>query len=712
MKHVNQNFINRLIGETKIVSNKFVDKKKVDKELQEKIDKQKKLVEENERKKKYIQAFYEEKQKPKSFILDQKEKQGLTETIMKCFGKKVSFVTEDSQSVDNAWVQKNTAAGIFYQNKITGQWMNTLGRTAQSIEELIHSMGESFISDLSDGPLKQLQIPYVAEDHTLVAFSWGSFDLSYTSSPVLGKAYIPYGVISSGNCAAQNELPPTPAEVVQWYNDNPGPMGKNALIPGFIHGAWWNIYWLELSPYLLQDCMSQEDACKDPATGEFVVGSIANRPGIGGVNNQSSSKFAGSQKFASPWLDNATNKLKPLWIEWLQQIKAAGITLDYIMGNIADTYVPNAVSYWSTISRANTDDGGDGYLTHYGHILNDPRTQSNTFGNASIYGSLYSQLKLDQGFTLSDFNVRNLADGTTQGYLLWNSITSRLGSYYINDGYMGPVSEIYPNVQASNYANYKLLESDKIPDAGGHKQYMDNQIGNAKAPVCYGEMAGAGTVYVINESDPTVLSFNPIASGSQRFGYDSNNNFSGWRCFQLDQQKLRGTYRNKASSEGLHPWIKSRRDTQNNAFGGPLTAKRDEYWAENIYHIFMFNPDIICYFNYAGGIDGPTNYDKLVADLVEEINALKNNKRATPVSTNSNKLSFAAYFLASGCKIYNENHLWRITVNYDFVETLVVNGTVYDVSTTPGIWYTTSQSVTGFNVSNYDGVTKTLMLTS
>jgi hypothetical protein len=280
----------------------------------------------------------------------------------------------------------------------------------------------------------------------------------------------------------------------------------------------------------------------------------------------------------------------------------------------------------------------------------------------------------------------------------------RLGGYYINEGFYKPVQERYPNAQVSNYGNYKYSKEDEIPDYNGHKQYFDITIGNARSPTCYAEMIGAGSQYKINSSDPTKLSYDPDIAPQDRYGYDSNGTISAWKAFLLDQQKLRALKRNMDPTEKLHPWIKSRSDGINGAMGGFSSTKRAEYWAENIYHICMFNPEALFFFNQYGG-------DQTLSPLLEEINNLKNNRRAMSLPQNKNRINFNTHFLASGCKLNTGIRLWRVTTNYDTVNTLVINSVPYTVSTTPGIWFTSGTNSESFEQTSYDSGTKTLTLT-
>jgi hypothetical protein len=432
------------------------------------------------------------------------------------------------------------------------------------------------------------------QPHNLIALSW--FDLS-VRHPYLAQAYRPYGGIfphpSPPSPGVPGEGVPTSAEVVTWFDGHTSDSGIKAIIPNILQNSWFFPGIISPGGYGLsyQYAYHPDDACKD-AFGNVIEQELFNIPTNDDPTLQTSNAYKGVQSFASPWLDGATDRVKAFWESWLDSVEAAGITFEYFMGNIADTTTPSPMNYFGNMTRREGNYGA-GYTLHHGHIFNDPRAYSLTAGNASIYGSLRSQLLLDQGYTLTDFTVLEVADGTTGGYKLLNFVMGRLGGYYMNEGFYKPIQQRYPNAQVSNYGNYKYSKEDEIPDYNGHKQYFDVSLGNARSPTCYGEMIGAGSQYKVNILDPTKLSYDAAIAPGDRYGYDSTGAISAWKAFLLDQQKLRALKRNMEPTERLHPWIKTRSDGINGAMGGFSSIKRAEYWAENIYHICMFNPEAL-----------------------------------------------------------------------------------------------------------------------
>ena len=562
-----------------------------------------------------------------------------------------------------------------------------------------------------------------AEDHTLVIFTFGlgvgsGFPAWSSTSNILGTGYYPYGRISA-NPNEDESLPPA-SEVKAWFENTPRPLNKKAVFTYPINPAFWDPSKMGVGGNSYGAAFHPQDYVQDPANpGQFIQAEIplSNRPDT----QINATIYGGVQNFASPWFENATPKAKTTWTNWLQSLVNEGITFDYVMGNIEDTTLYSPVSIWSESSGLRKNGtAGNGITLHYDYVINDPRMQSTTVGNAPIYGSLYSQLKLDQGFTLGSFNynevARGISGGVSAAYNLWNYVTSRLGASYIEDAYYIPFTTIMPDAQVSNYGNYVIDKSNQLSDFNGHYQPYSNKIGNSIGAICYGQLGQAAYNTRINTTDPTILEYDTTVTGTNRFGYDSNGSVSAWRCMQLDQQTLKALKRDGTDYDHLHVWVKSATDVYDSAFGGSLSVvKRKEYYRENVYHICMIDPEVIFYFNQYGGLqsDGTQtfNNDEYLTDSIEEVNSLKNNKRATPLSQCENKLDYSAHFLASGCRLYNGKNLFRITTNYDKVNTLIVRGTSYDVSSTPGIWYIADKDVVDFEQTSYNVTTKTLEIT-
>ena len=536
-------------------------------------------------------------------------------------------------------------------------------------------------------------VPYVPDENfDFFAASWKAPVNVTRNTDLIVQSYFPWGRISAN--PAKDEGTPDPSDAVNFYISNNIPVGKRVMIPQFTHAAFIDSWATTQPGGRIQDGYHPDDACRDSSSNIVAADTSDPRGGI----------YAGIQSFASPWMDNATVRVKSLWSDWLDGFKARGGSIDYMLGDLIDGGTWSPVAYWSSLLR---QDGGAGagYLTHLNYIVNDPRTQSTTVGNAPIHGSLYSQLKLDQGQALSDFNTANLADGFTGGYKILNFVTSRLGAHYVNEGFYKPIQSKFPEMQVSNWMNLRLTESDQAPDLNGHRQQIDNTMGNAVAAVTYGNMELAGTVYEVNTSDPTTLSYNP--STTKRYGYDSGGNKSGWKCFLLDQQMLRANVRNLDTGYKLHIWIPTTA-TFNIAshMGGSGTLKQIEYWKELIKHDAMLCPEIFGYWNYYSFSDE----DQVFADVLADINVQTDGKRMLRLPASTNKFTFNDHYLATGATKPNQTNLWRITTNYDTVNTLVVNSTSYNVRTTPGIWFvTTAMTIT---LTNYNAATKTLTLSA
>ena len=205
----------------------------------------------------------------------------------------------------------------------------------------------------------------------------------------------------------------------------------------------------------------------------------------------------------------------------------------------------------------------------------------------------------------------------------------------------------------------------------------------------FGEWSNAaGNAIQIDPTDPTSLV--DISTGPV-FGN------SAWKVLLITQQKLRAVDRNRiADGKKLSAWLAY--------FGYGSLAN---YWDENAYHTLLRKPEPILYFNGSGG---SLSSDTRLINIIKDVNTRTNKKIISTVSTSYNKINYNKKYIFTGCTTIDKINLWRITVDSTTVESVSLNGTIYDVTTIPGIWFTTDTSITDIKEANYNSSTKTLYL--
>jgi hypothetical protein len=122
------------------------------------------------------------------------------------------------------------------------------------------------------------------------------------------------------------------------------------------------------------------------------------------------------------------------------------------------------------------------------------------------------------------------------------------------------------------------------------------------------------------------------------------------------------------------------------------------------------NPDPILYWNaYSKNNQTVEGY---LNNAIITVNNNTYNKIIYIVSSSNDKINYNTKFIASGCMTIHQDILWRITVNNSDVNTIILDGTTYNLAGSPGLWYRTSTSIASIQYSSYNSSTKTLTLNS
>jgi hypothetical protein len=472
------------------------------------------------------------------------------------------------------------------------------------------------------------------------------------------------------------------------------PANRRVIQPRYLGSVFSDDYWLGQG-ITLDNVYNTGDACRD-SSGNFVTADINDPREIAGRTGS----YGGTQRFISPWLDNSAARAKTSWNTWLSEYLAIGGSAQYFVLENEN----NPTSIFSNFLRKSTADTTTSQVVdHMNYILSDPRSDSLTAGNASVYGSLKTQLKLGAGYTTSQFSNVELAMGASGGYKLWNSVVAGLAAHYIDEFFTSPITSKYSAARISNYDNIRIDETDYVSDLNGHKQYFNADVGNTVAPHLYGEVDFAGTVYEVYSQDATRLDYN--GSTSTPFGR------TPWSGLILSQQKLRAADRNRRTDgKGLQAWVASVKYYGSNAFGGNVSL-HNEYWRENVYHTLLHNPELLLYWNASSAVAAD---DKYFHDAIDTVNNITNQRIYNTLNVSNQKLEYNTHFVVSGCLSANQNqNIFRISVNRSAVNVIDIDGvtTTLGASET-GIWLTTRQECTSFTKKNYDSSTKKLFLSS
>jgi hypothetical protein len=147
-EHVNKNFISSITGKHLL---KETDKRSVlkkEKEAAEILRLQQVKLQEESNKQRFIAAHYEKLRTPYVPVLNKEFAKSLNESLTRHFSRLPKHLHEQVATPSD-WVPHNTPVGLFYVNQITGEWMNSFGHVALSLEDLLHATGEDMNSDVS-----------------------------------------------------------------------------------------------------------------------------------------------------------------------------------------------------------------------------------------------------------------------------------------------------------------------------------------------------------------------------------------------------------------------------------------------------------------------------------------------------------------------------------------------------------------------------------
>jgi hypothetical protein len=501
-----------------------------------------------------------------------------------------------------------------------------------------------------------------------------------------------------------------PISVINYLNQKGVPEAKRLVFAANLGASNAESYWITQG-ISYDGCINIGDAVISSDNSVVRKKTADYRARTLGVAGNSS--WGGTFGFMSPWKDASNLRMKNWWTNWLNDYKNYN-GKSFIF--LSDNESAQAISYFSPLFFRYDNDNGitevADRITHLSYISQDPRFGStgSSAGNAFLLNqSLFEQLKLNQGYTLSDFNVANLYDGQTAGYLLWDYVNNRLDNYYAQNAFANPVLNIFPNSRATHIRSKFIEKTDYLSDYNGHKSYYDQVIGGNACEIHFGWLEGAGSVYEVNESDPTRLSYNA--------GIGNTWGVNAWNALLLNQQSIRAIHRN-TQNERLHLWIGNKGFIQHNAFGGANDANHDSLWLENIYHHCLHNPEVILlFYPYTIEIPNFTIEDNDTLDILNralvDVNTLTNNKIITTQSSSLQKINLNTKILITGCQTKNGTLLWRITGDVKNIQNINIGDQTYSInSSNPGFWYTTNQSISSIYIDNssYDPITKTIYL--
>jgi len=261
-----------------------------------------------------------------------------------------------------------------------------------------------------------------------------------------------------------------------------------------------------------------------------------------------------------PWDANAVQAVSQEWTAWLQEFRAAGGRLDYLIGDC---------ERWGMYFSWSLSDA------QIQKIAADPRA-SQPYYSAPSLNSLLSATNTNISMVKQFYQ--------TKDYMKWDCAMGTLTAAAMRKAVWDPAVALFPKVRGSNYEGVKMPQSP-APDLNGHPHPWDNVVGSASSPVAYGRMESVSTGWFIDSADSTQLS----KSGTKRLDR------TPWNAFLLDIQTGRACKRN-APELPLQPWIALQK--WRGRIAGLVPYPDDpRYHDEMVRHYALLGTEVFIYWN-------------------------------------------------------------------------------------------------------------------
>jgi hypothetical protein len=356
-----------------------------------------------------------------------------------------------------------------------------------------------------------------------------------------------------------------------------------------------------------------------------------------------------------PYSEFAINSVRGEWGQWLQDYKAAGGRLDYLIG---DCERWGMYTNWG-LNQSQID-----------IVANDPAN----LGSAVGLNSMSSPF---EGIATSQV----LQFTTSPAYISWNQAIGKLTAAAMTRAVWDPAAEHFPAVRGSNYDG-RVMTAGAAPDLNGHPQTADNVVGSAASPVAYGRIEHAATAWFIDSQDPTKLS----KQGSVRIER------TAWFSFLMDVQLGRACKRSDPARP-LQPWFALQiwEGDQQGTVGYPKDLR---YHDELVRHYALLGSEVFLWWNTASPLPTPLPGSATLSrdDCARRFNTVVDEINQTTLgvvteTTTMDALSFSTDVVTTGARRADGRWIWRTTARPGFNAVRNLDtGTVHALTSGVGRW--------------------------
>jgi hypothetical protein len=276
-------------------------------------------------------------------------------------------------------------------------------------------------------------------------------------------------------------------------------------------------------------------------------------------------------------------------------------------------------------------------------ILEDPRFESTDLKNGQTPKSM-----------TGDWSAEEIKQQRPrQAPADYNAAIDRIFSRALEDSILEPARSRWPDLQASNYGNFRIDRDETSPDMNGTEVWGDAVFGTHAALEFYGRLRGLCTHYGPDPANPTSI----VRTSTDTFEP------SGWLALIVDVNRARSM--NRSDSGDHHAWIAApdwRTDGNATSF-----FENSPYWRENIFQQAMAGASLFLFWNpkerqetlaqTQARIDQARTLDEVLAELDAETRGATSFE---PID--STRIPMTTDSILSGARLPDDSRIWRMSV--------------------------------------------------
>ena len=339
------------------------------------------------------------------------------------------------------------------------------------------------------------------------------------------------------------------------------------------------------------------------------------------------------------WYDEGVKAVKDIVGSVFEEYASIGGKIDYITIDMELTPMStnDLTISDSNMSGAIMDD--ERYTTDIRPLLAERGYQ---FCDVGHLGQI---LGLNELYTITDSPNKEI----------WNKVMENRVAEYLNEAICDPILTYYPDIKISNYNYHDGDGWHKVPHNSGLKYYLGGssvKVGTHSNISCYGNLG-----WIVKPSNGSV-------SNAPEDYYGETYDGTKFHSLLFDNNRLRKAWLSDENKQ-IQAWVTTH-DLNYSQLSEDYGYANSPYYAENIFHTGLLNPEPFLFFGYTGNtMDdiSPTEAEKQeradeLSSLLGELNEVAGYSDRRPLVDGLS--SWNDRYLLSGMYA-NGRNIWRIT---------------------------------------------------